>query len=218
VGTIVAQAIINRAATAILNDPNKVRFKQADQLAFLCEGQRLIASVRPDAYSADTTITLAAGVKQALPATAHVMLRPRYNLAGGTTPSRMITAVSLESLDYIDPAWRAGVQKDTVKHVVYDPQNPASFDVYPPVVNGTKIVALLGLVPADIVIGATILLDDTFEAPLFNYVMARNYEKDAEYAGNPARVQAYYALMQSQLGMQAQSFAASNAEETAEDK
>jgi hypothetical protein len=208
-GTITAQTIINRVTAALLNDAGKVRFLEAHLLGFLNEGQRVIASLAPQSYSAPTSIVCVAGVVQTLPATAHTMLRPRHNVVAGN-PGRAITATREEVVNTVDPNWRAATAEATVKHVIYDPTvDRKTFLVYPPATAGATISLILGLIPTDILIGAVILLDDTFEAPLSNYIMARAYEKDAEYSGNAERTSYYMNLMMTQLGLTGQSAAAS---------
>jgi hypothetical protein len=199
--TIAAQTLVDVTATHLLNDTGKVRFRQAGLLAFLNEGQRAIASLVPSAYSATTIMVLVAGSVQALPANANLMLRPRYNVTNTTTPGSAVTPVKEEVLNATNPNWRTMTPVASVKHVMYNADTPAQFHVYPPATAGTRLAADLALIPADILIGDNILLDDTFEAPLRNYMLARCYEKDAEYAGNPERVAYYMGLMRDGLGL-----------------
>lgn len=210
-GTITAQAIIDKVSSAMLNDADKERFLQADSLRFLNEGQRVIAHLVPSSYSAPTNIVCVLGAVQTLPVTAHTMLQPRFNVVGGS-PGRHITPVAEELLNVADPKWREATPTGTVKHTVYDPTvDRHTFLTYPPVLAGTTISAVLGLIPADILIGAAILLDDVFEAPLANYVAGRAYEKDAEYGGNAERTAYYMGLVMAQLGLGGQSTAATAA-------
>ncbi len=203
-GTIVAQTIINRAAGALLADTNKVRFIESQLLEFLNEACRVIASINPSAYSAFQTITLVAGTKQSLPAGAHLLVRPRRNMGvGAPTPGLTITVVDGLLLDVLRPGWHTETPVNVIKHVIYDDKQQTTFWVYPPANASVQIECLLALVPADILIGATILLDDVYEAVIMNYILARAYEKDTEYAGNEAKATFYYGLVAQQLGAKA---------------
>jgi len=207
-GTITAQTLINRVTAAILNDSGKVRFLEAHLLAFLNEAQRFIASLQPEAYSAPRNLTLAAGAVQAVPADVNLIMKPRHNVVAGA-PGRAITGVTEELLNTVDPNWRSGTQTATVKHIVFDPTiDKTTFLVYPPAVNGTVVSLVTNNTPADILIGATILLDDSYEAPIANYMLSRAYQKDGEYAGDPVRESSYMNMVKEQLGVKAQSDAA----------
>lgn len=207
-GTILAQTIVNNVTAEILNDIGKVRFLEAHLLDFLNEGGRTIAALMPSIYSAPASITLIGGCVQTIPATAHTLLKPRHNVVGGV-PGRAITAVKEELLNTVDPNWRGGVQSATIKHIHYDPlvdQN--TFLCYPPAINGSIISCVLGNIPQNLLISDPIWFDDIYESPLKNFVLARAFEKDAEYAGNPERTSYYMGLMNAQLGIQGQNASA----------
>lgn len=203
-GTILASVLIGRVSAALLNDSNKVRFTEPHLLAFLNEGQRVIAAIDTSAYTALQNIVLAAGTKQAVPATARALVRPLRNMgANGTTIGNAITMVTDRVLDVLLPNWHTGAQSADIKHVIYDVRRKETFWTYPPAIAGTQIEVELSLFPTDIAANQAILLDDSFEAPLMNYMLARSYEKDAEYAGAPALVAQYYERMATQLGLSA---------------
>lgn len=65
--TILASSIITKAAT-LLQDPTNVRWPADELLGWLNDGQREIVLQKPDAYSINEAVKLAAGTKQALPA------------------------------------------------------------------------------------------------------------------------------------------------------
>jgi hypothetical protein len=202
-GTIVAQAVIDKVAGAILNDRNKVRFLQADLLASLNEGQRVICAIDPSAYSGYVTITCVAGAQQTVPSNVHILLGTGYNVVSGN-PGRIFDIVKRETIDIPSPNWRAGTKKAEVRHIIADDETPSVFHVYPPVLNGTQIVVKAALIPADIAAGTAITVEDTHEAALMNYMLFRAYSKNAEFAGNAERASAYYQAFMAMVGGKAQ--------------
>lgn len=212
-GTITAQTIIDKVSGALLADTNKVRFTQAHLLGHLNEAIRLLCAINPATLSAYMNAVLVAGTKQALPAGTHLLMQPRRNMgAGGATPGATITSVSMEVLDVLKPGWHTEAQAAVIKHVMYDDERPGTFWTYPPAVAGTQIECLFAQVHADIAAGTAIPVDDVYEAPIMNYMLARTFEKDAEYAGNMARAESYYGLMAQQLGVKAQALRANSTE------
>jgi hypothetical protein len=210
-GTIVAQAIIDKVAGAILNDRNKVRFLQADLLASLNEAQRVVVAIDPSAYSTYLTFTCASGVKQALPSNVSSLLGVSHNLAAGV-PGRTIDVVKRETLDIPNPNWRKGTQKTEVRHIVADDEAPSFFDVYPPVVGGTQIVLKVAMIPADTAADVAITLEDTYESALMNYMLFRAYSKNSEFAGNAERATMYYQAFMGLVATKGQVDPASSAE------
>ena len=210
-GTLTPQKIINKISGSLMNDAAKVRFKEADSLVFVNEALKFIAGVNPSAYSDIVEITLVAGSRQTVPATAHTFMGAPYNL-NGSNPGRAITVVKRETLDAPNPNWRAMSQATTIKHIVADDDTPTIFHTYPPAVAGTKIAGKVGLIPVDLAIGATIPLEDTYEVAITNFVLSRLYQKNGEYAGNAQLAQQYWQSALQSLGMKAQVDPASSAE------
>jgi hypothetical protein len=66
-GTITAQSLIDKAST-ILQDAGAVRWTAAELLGWLNEGQRFIYHLRKDSSAKVTTMALAAGTRQTVPA------------------------------------------------------------------------------------------------------------------------------------------------------
>jgi hypothetical protein len=138
--------------------------------------------------------------------------------ANGTTPGLPIRAMDREILDAATPTWHTAAvgQYTGVRGVVFDPRFPKVFYVTPALPAATNwwveaaILADPVLIPhaADgtYAIGGastlTISIDDKYVDDLMNYVMARAFMKDAEWAANPAMAQTYAALFTGSINAQ----------------
>ncbi len=136
----------------------------------------------------------------------------------GATPGAPIRVMDREILDTTSPDWHtppSGTYTG-VRGYVFDPRFPKVWYAYPAVPAGTNwwvegsILADPVLIPhaaeGDYAIGATssltISIDDKYVDDLLNYVMARAFMKDAEWAANPAMAQAYTQLFVGSINAQ----------------
>lgn len=208
--TITAQSIINKAKTT-LQDTTNVRWSDTELLAYLNDGQRAVAVMRPDSCSVTANITLVAGTRQLIPDIGTSLLRAVRNMgAGGTTPGRAIRHVPMELLDANVPNWHDDAAANAVvQHVAMDMRQPQIFYVYPPSTGGAQIEVVYAAPPADVAsVGGVISIDDVFATPLYDYVCFRAYTKDQETTGNDARAKAHYDLFKDFLDSKTASDAA----------
>lgn len=169
-------------ATRLLHDADNQRWTRLDLLSWLNEGQRQIVQLRPDAKTLRAELTLVAGVDQVIPATGIRLLRITRNSTG-----RIVTLVSEEQLTDYDSSWPVATPKATVKHYMHDTREPKAFQVYPPVVEGTKVQGVWSVSPTDCANeAASIDIDDIFEPALVDYMLHRAYSRDSEDAGSAA--------------------------------
>ena len=117
----------------------------------------------------------------------------------------------------------AGVDANrAIQYYMYDERVPKELYVYPRPVGGTGNTSSLveiavsesvaphtntqdppadnGTIP-DAVKDEEIKLDDIYVEPLIDYIVARCYQKDADYAGNASLVQTHMALFREGLGI-----------------
>jgi len=184
--TIIASTIIDRASKQLLDITN-VRWARADLLDWLSVGQRLITVMQPNSTNTITTIKLASGTRQSLPADGWTLLDVLRNMGtDGATPGRAVRVISRKLLDAFKPTWHSDTKSATVQNYLFDPQDQTAFFVYPPS-NGTNYIEInYSAIPAPLTSESTALsVPDAYEEPLVHYVMFRALSKNAEWAGSP---------------------------------
>lgn len=207
---ITAQSVIRRVVET-LQDNTSVRWPVNELVRYLNDGQREIVLYRPDAMVTNTTLTLAAGSKQALPANGAKLIEViRNNTASSKRAVRM---VNREILDSQSPGWHNITGVTEILHFMYDPRDPKVFYVYPPAVGATASLDIVyAALPTDIsepadgstysAVSGNISVPDIYGNVLQDYILYRAYTKDSEYAGNAARAQAHYATFANALGIE----------------
>lgn len=215
--TILASAIVDKAEV-LLQDTTNIRWTAAELLGWLNDGQREIASIRPDASVAVGNITLVAGTKQSIPTEAYGLFDIVRNMgADGATPGRAVRPVARALLDSQVPDWHTAAPSAVTAHYVYDPNTPRVFYVYPPAVAGQRLEARYPVPPAPIAsLSDTITIDDMYSNVLLDYVLYRGYLKDFELTGNEARAKTQRALFENSLSMKSKGDAAVTPAEVAQ--
>jgi len=199
--TLTAQNLIDRVKI-ILQDTTSVRWAESELLTWLNDGQREVVLLKPDAYVKNQSLLLVSGTKQAIPSDGVMVVDVVRNMStNGTTAGASIRIVSREILDSQVSSWHVDTASTTVKHYVFDPRDPKRFYVYPKS-DGTNYVELIySAAPADILIAATLTLDDIYANALIDYICYRAYLKDVTFAGNDARAAARYQAFVGALGV-----------------
>lgn len=188
-GTITAQAIVNKVQI-ILQDTTGIRWPDSTELlGWLNDGQREVLVYKPNACVVNKSVALSAGTKQTLPADGIQLIDVVRNMgAGGATPGNAIRIVMREILDAQSPGWHAETPSATIKHYMYTPLDPKNFYVYPPANGSTQVEVVYSGLPTTIVsLAGTISLDDIYSNALVDYILYRAYSKDSDYAANPGR-------------------------------
>lgn len=221
-GTTLVRDVLYRCSTQ-LHDlaPQFTRWTERELVAWLNDGQRAIAKYMPYACSRVDALRLVTGTKQSIetitfdrvingdgsaPAAVRgaSLLNIRRNLgADGLTPGLAMRIVAGEVLDSVYPGWH--MRTGTPTQYVFDPQTPKVFYVSPGVAFSSTIwveAAYLAspneLVSADLfgMDGSSttpISIDDKYVDDLVNYILARAYMKDAEFAADGGLAQAHSA-------------------------
>lgn len=205
--TIPAKSIIRRVVDT-LQDPTSVRWPVPELVRYLNDGQREIKLHRPDTVRKTGDIPLVAGSRQSLPPNSDKLIEVWQNKAS----LHAVQMVDRRILDDQTPGWHALPGSSNILHYTYDARVPTEFFVYPPALAGTVLVGAYSVNPTDIaepadgamhdaVVG-DIQVIDSLSNCLQNYVLARCYMKDSEYAGNGGRAQAHYAMFADALGIE----------------
>lgn len=201
---VTVQSVIDRVQTT-LQDTTGIRWPVTSELVlWINDAQRQIALVKPDASAINATITLATGTKQSIPTAGNRLLRVIRNMsaASGGNGARAIRIVDRDILDSNTPDWHSpSVSGDaahgaSVKHYVYDEQNPRNFYVYPGVASGSSVYCeiVYSSNPATVTASDNLGVPDIYANAVMDYVLFRAYTKDAEFAANAQRASTHYQL------------------------
>lgn len=180
--TVLASAIINRVRSLLVDEETTPRWTDTELLRHLSDGQRTIAMMQPDSASRISSVQLAVGTRQSIPADGQQLLSIIRNMGtNGTTPGRAIRITRREIMDDQVPDWHSVAKANYTTNYMYDPQDQTSFFVYPPS-NGTNYVEMnYTFIPDEITsLSDEIELSDMYLTPLTDYVMFRAHQKDAD--------------------------------------
>lgn len=222
-----ASSILDRAQL-LLQDKTAIRWPLSELVMWMNDGLREIVTLKPSACAKARVYNLVAGSRQTLPGTSVVqLLRPRRNMTTGNAATavgrRVITSVPREVLDSQNPDWQdptvQGVSADVI-HIVYDPDDPLGYDVYPPNNGNGHVELLVAALPEPIVAtgpkearasyATAVDIPQIYTNALVDYVCFRAYSKDNDVAGNAERAALYYQAFANSMGIQKGNEAASN--------
>lgn len=207
------------AITDITKDYDRVRFTLAEISRWMNHAAGQIATIHPRAASQYLQLTLAAGARQDLRTIDATKKWVRLhelvcNVAGSDPTGDTIRQVARPARDYGFKTWRSKAATATaVKEYSLDEREPFTFDVYPPVAAGTKVLALASVRPAAFCVldgPATALADadediplaDGFEIPVIDYTLFRLFSKDANDQSYQARAAMHLQAFQLAIGIE----------------
>jgi hypothetical protein len=191
-GTALVQSILDRAIV-ILQDTTNVRWPAVELVDWVTDGEREAVMFKPSAYSKNESMLLTAGTKQTIPATGIQLLDVVRNTGpNGTSPGRAIRLIEREILDANTPDWHYMAATAVVKHFTYASNDPKTFYVYPPSTGSSYAELVYSAAPPVATLGGTLSIDDIYQGAILDYVLYRAYQKDAEYAADPARAASHY--------------------------
>jgi len=209
-GTITGANILLRVKDT-LQDTTSVRWTEAELLRYINDAQREIVNLRPDASATTANVALVVGTAQTIPTAGLRLIKVVRNMSdasGGATGKRAIRIVDREILDSQEPNWHDptvsgdAAHTTTVKHYVFDEDDPRRFYVYPGASSTSTFVEIVySAAPTDLAnTSATLYIDDIYANAVIDFVLYRAYMKDAEFAGNAQRAQNHFQLFMSSVG------------------
>lgn len=204
---IPAKSIIRRVVET-LQDPTSIRWPVPELVRYLNDGQREVKLHRPDTVRQTGDIALVAGSRQTLPTNADKLIEIWHNKSS----KRAVQMVDRRILDDQTPGWHALPASADILHYTYDARVPTEFFVYPPAIGGNSLVGAFSVNPTDIAepadgslytaVAGNVAVIDALANCLQDYILARAFMKDSEYAGNGARAQAHYTMFTNALGIE----------------
>lgn len=196
---MLASAIL-ASLDALLNDPGRTRWPEAERLLYLSDAQRQLVIDRPDAHQTVGPVQLVVGTRQELPVGGLRLIGVTRNLgADGLTPGVSVRVVPQETLDALVPDWHSAAEDTEVRHYVYDNRTPGVFYVYPPA-GGYYVEAAYSTEPAELTASTDELaVSGIYAGPLLDWCIYRALSKDGAGA-NAARAAAAYAAYKQAVG------------------
>lgn len=209
--------------------PQFTRWTEMELLAWLNDGQKAIAKYMPHSCSRVDVRKLRPGTKQSIemipaseiipgdgsdPADVYgsMLLGVSRSMGtNGSTPGRVIRLVDREVLDSVHPEWHT--ESGVPLQYTFDPRTPKIFYVSPGVPTGTLYWVEISYLANPIELTGTgfgyygssatpISVDDKYIDDLVNYILARAYMKDAEFAEDPALAQAHAQMFVASINAQ----------------
>lgn len=208
-GTVLCSKIMEQAAKILL-DEGYDRWTRADLFEGICDGQREIVSIKPDAWVQNTAVQLAPGTKQTI--IGIQLIRVVRNMGtDGETPGRIIRIADRSRFDQYNPYWHSAPPDAEVQFYMYDEkEDPKTWYNYPPQPTENRGYAeiIQSVAPSDIALGESpneydvaVTLDDIYKNALLMFVLHRAYLLDADESQEAAtRSTGYYELFVTSLG------------------
>jgi hypothetical protein len=195
---VTADTILKRVRTQLIDELEQKRWTDDELLRWLSDGQRTLVALDPALGETTDRMQLAVGTKQTLPPNAFMLLDIKNNLGlDGDTPGRVVTVISRENLDRVDPNWHASRRSDVTFHYIYDPKQPKTFYVYPPSTGVAFLDISAAYTPPDFAdLTTEMVVPDLYQTALFDYVMFRAHQKDSDYASGEGKAGVYLQLFQ----------------------
>ena len=182
-GTLRALSLINDAQT-ILNDLDGTRWSNDECLRWLNAAQRELVRLKPNANPVTSSIQLVAGTKQSLPTNGLQFMDPVRNMGtDGATPGDAVRMIDRKLMDETLVGWNTYAASSTVKHTMYDPDNPRVFYVFPPQPSSGQgyLQYVYSALPTDLTdLSDPIGVPDEYANDLVNYILHRAFAKDSK--------------------------------------
>lgn len=210
--------------------PQFTRWTQKELVLWLNDGQKAIAKYMPSSCARVDSVKLKPGTKQSIEKILSTEILPgdgstpvevygnhlqtviRNMGTNGSTPGNSVRVIDREVLDSNSPDWHTKTST-TVSTFAFDPRYPKIFYVSPGVpVTGLWVEMSYLADPVTVTVsgdyGASgadttkISIDDMYVDDLVNYILARSYMKDAEFAANSNLAAAHSQMFVSSINAQ----------------
>ena len=212
--------------------PQFTRWTQRELVSALNDGCKAIAKFMPASCSRLDVIKLAPGTRQSIDpilaanlissdGSTPALVQGNYlqsvtrNMGtDGSTPGNAIRIADREVLDVNTPNWHTQTG-NAVSQYTFDPRTPKNFYVSPGVPATTNVwveisyladpyeVSVSGSYGMDGTDTTLIPIDDKYVDDLVNYILARAYMKDAEFAANAQQAAAATQMFVASINAQA---------------
>ena len=204
-----AQDVVNNARRLLRDaDPDQPQYDDPTLMAWLNEGYIALVTLKPSANTVERIIGLQPGMDQQLPADAIALVRPMFNLGlDGYTRGPTITAADRDTLlNFVTSV--GSVEPDAiVQHILYDDQQPLTFQVYPPQpIPPTSISVAMSAIPKQHTsLNEVLSLPSLYSPVLTDYICYRALAEDSGNQNNREKSDRFQATFFQALGARLQS-------------
>lgn len=174
---VIVDDIIDSVAITLLDTAHR-GWSRAEIVGYINEALAATATAKPDFYTVEEDIALAAGITQVLPEKGVSL----FDISINAVSKAVVTQVDRSLLDEANRFWPAATQETDVEHFAADPRDPRRFNVTPPNDGTGSVTTTFGAVP-DRVTGSSgeeIPVTGNYLAPLVEYVLAKCYGKNSK--------------------------------------
>ena len=172
-------------------------------------GERTIVGLDPRANSKRSSILLASGVLQTIPASGIAFIRVIRNMGtDGATAGTGVTGTNIEAMTAFDPSWGTATAAAAIVNYMPDRNDSMVFYVYPPSDGTGYVEEEFSQVPSVTIYdedgdweSAHVGIRENYVDPLINYIFHRAYGKDTDISGNKERAAEYHNLFLGAMGI-----------------
>lgn len=178
---ITVQSVVNDVRDDIQDEDTDKRWSDADLVRYLNEAVLQIALVRPDATAKTSSVQLAAGTKQDIPADGLRFIKLTRNMgSNGSTPGDSIGIADYDVLTQFSRNWHSQAQQSSVRDYVFDEVNPTVYFVDPPVTASPQVWVELvySYAPVAVTLSDNIPLEDVYIGPIKDWMRRCAYKKE----------------------------------------
>ena len=181
-------------AAEILNDPNHDRWTYSNMVKWVNQAISAICNLNPSVHVEKRDLPLVEGAIQSLDASYSGFVRGLYTKVGGTTPGKTPVKGDLGAVTLINPSWMSDTPDNEIDEIMYDPDTPHTFFVYPPQPAATTntLYAEVGTIPPLKVPADTSPIPAKYDTAIVDYVLWRALSLDAEHASQDGRAAVHY--------------------------
>ena len=175
--TVAVGPLLDSVSVTLLDTARRSWPLDSDLVPWLNEALAATAALKPDMYTVQEFVTLAAGISQVVPAAGVALLDIIQNASG-----EIVTQVDNGLLDEANRFWPAATRETRVQHYSADPRDPRRFNVTPPNDGAGSVQILYGAVPDPVTgsSGEDLPISPNFAPILSVYVLGKAYAKNSK--------------------------------------
>lgn len=197
--SVLVTTIIERVAKTLIDD-SMVGWTEAELYDYFNAGQSAVVNAKPDAYTKQELVALAAGVVQQTPADCVSLFAIYYNSNGAT-----VNQVGLDLLNQANRLWPARTPDAIVDEYIIDQRNPLRYLVNPPNDGTGEVMMLYGADPPAAAAGSpstAMALPDIYQNALWAFTLSLAYAKNTKRQ-DLAKATSYMQLFNQFVGIRA---------------
>lgn len=203
---VTVRHIIDLALDLVQDEP-KDRWDDSDLINWYNLSTREIATLRPDANPVVSSVLMASGTKQDIPAKGITMIDAVRNMgADGATPGAGIVKSSVAIIQAFDLSWNTATATVAVNN--WMPISPTQFYVYPPS-DGTGYIEIINSqVPTIVVYDAAgnwesnlVGVKENFVNALVHNILYYAFSRDTDIQSSQSKALTYRGMAMTGLGL-----------------